>query len=246
MEKWLLSLSASLTLVILEHHKVFPKGTGAAHSWHCRQPLPGVGRNSCRTPGNSLFWGCAGPFMPSWADPSAGWLMSSVSLRPLWAPVSSPKWTGASTFSAAVTSHRVFRKQKLIYHHTPLARCSFTLLSSVEGQRWGTVNKNKSLAMKWPWARFGSPTGSQDQPHGVAHVDSGLVTLSDQVDHQPCGLPPGLGVMWTWGPNPVHGLPLTFENFKFDFNCFDQTSLCRQLIWNHYVAVNLEAQQLGV
>lgn len=59
----------------------------------------------------------------------------------------------------------------------------------------GTVNKNKGLAMKWSWARFGSPTGSQDQPHGVAYVDSGLVTLSDQVDHQPCGLLPGLGVM---------------------------------------------------
>lgn len=29
----------------------------------------------------------------------------------------------------------------------------------------------------------------------VAHADSELVTLSDQVDHQPCGLPPGLGVM---------------------------------------------------
>ena len=108
--------------------------------------------------------------------------------------MSSPKWTGASTFSAAVMSHRVFRKQKLIYNHPPMAGCSFTLLSSVEGQRWGTVNRSKGRPVRWSWARFGSPTASQDQPHGVAHVDSELVTLSDRVDYQPRGLPPGLGV----------------------------------------------------
>ena len=100
--------------------------------------------------------------------------------------------------------------------------------------------------MKWSWARFGWPTRSQGQPHGVAHIDSELVTLSDQGDHQSCGPPPGLGVMWTWGPNPVHRLLLTFENFKFHFDCFDQTSLCRQLIWNHSEAVNMEVQPLGV